>query len=73
MNTIVVKNESEVIEKLKQEIEQRSEEALKTRGIFRVGLSGKFPKKPQTTNTGLMTLTQKSYDFNQQVVPWSII
>lgn len=44
MNTIVVKNESEVIEKFKQEIEQRSEEALKTRGIFRVGLSGKFPK-----------------------------
>lgn len=41
MNTIVVKNEPEVIEKLKQEIEQRSEEALKTRGIFRVGLSGK--------------------------------
>uniref|UniRef100_A0A1I8QA94 6-phosphogluconolactonase n=1 Tax=Stomoxys calcitrans TaxID=35570 RepID=A0A1I8QA94_STOCA len=40
MNIIVVKNEAEVVEKLKQEIEQRSEEALKTRGVFRLGLSG---------------------------------
>ncbi|XP_075168043.1 6-phosphogluconolactonase [Haematobia irritans] len=40
MEFIVVKNEAEVIEKLKEQIEQRSEEALKTRGVFRIGLSG---------------------------------
>ncbi|XP_061391728.1 6-phosphogluconolactonase [Musca vetustissima] len=40
MNIIVVKNEAAVIERLKKEIEDRAEEAVKTRGVFRVGLSG---------------------------------
>ncbi|XP_073845904.1 6-phosphogluconolactonase [Musca autumnalis] len=40
MNIVVVKNEAAVIEKLKEEIEERAEEAVKTRGVFRVGLSG---------------------------------
>lgn len=41
MKLIVVKNEAAVIERLKKEIEDRAEEAVKTRGVFRVGLSGK--------------------------------
>uniref|UniRef100_A0A1I8N1L4 6-phosphogluconolactonase n=1 Tax=Musca domestica TaxID=7370 RepID=A0A1I8N1L4_MUSDO len=40
MNLIVVKNEAAVIERLKKEIEDRAVEAVKTRGVFRVGLSG---------------------------------
>lgn len=41
MSTIVVENESELIQKLAALIEKISNEAVKENGVFKVGVSGK--------------------------------